>query len=88
MTRREQFDFMKAKHPDAVLLFRIGERYKAFQQDAATLGIILGLKVETVREDGKDLDVAWFNAPDLDTYLPQIIQTGTRVAICEDVKKD
>jgi ParB/RepB/Spo0J family partition protein len=88
MSRKEQFDYMKAKHPDAVLLFRIGERYKAFQQDAATLGIILGLKVETVREDGKDLDVAWFNAPDLDTYLPQIIRTGTRVAICEDVKKD
>jgi ParB/RepB/Spo0J family partition protein len=85
-TRREQFDFMKAKHPDAVLLFRIGERYKAFEQDAATLGIILGLKVETVREDGRDLDVAWFDAPELDTYLPQIVRTGTRVCICEDVK--
>jgi ParB/RepB/Spo0J family partition protein len=79
----KHYEGMKAKHSGALVLLRSGDRYKTYDADAATLGIILGLKVDTVRENEREHDVTWFDATDLDTYLPKIIKTGTRVALCD-----
>lgn len=79
-TRHER---MRAKEPDALLLFRVGERYKALGHDASTLGVLFGLKVETYRENGHEMDMTWFEASNIEAYLPKIIRCGYRVALCD-----
>lgn len=83
---QEQHGQLKSKHPDAVLLFRTGDNYVAYKEDAPTVSRILGLEVE----HGDQADTVSFPFRDLDTHLPKLIRAGQRVAICdqlEDVKQ-
>lgn len=82
----KQFDEMKAKHPDAILLFRRNDSYETFKQDAVRSGSILGIEVQTRKIDGQDMQVAGFKHHFLDMYLPKLVRAGARVAICEQLE--
>jgi len=84
----DQFDRMKEKHPDALLLFRTGNTYEIYRQDAKKVSEILGTPVST-RTVGKEknVDVASFPHEALDTYLPRLVRAGMRVAICEQLEE-
>ena len=75
---------MKAKHPDAILLFRVDEFYMSFGDDAVAVSEILGLTL-TRRSSVKDITErqAAFPAHSLDSYLPRLVRAGKRVAICD-----
>ena len=83
----DQFDRMKEKHPDALLLFRTGNTYEIYRQDAKKVSEILGTPV-SMRTVGKEknVDVASFPHEALDTYLPRLVRAGMRVAICEQLE--
>lgn len=74
-----QYEQMKQKHNDAMLLFRVGDFYELYEQDANTAAVTLGLTLTT--REGKSLCA--FPHTSLDTYLPEIVRAGYRVAICE-----
>lgn len=80
----EQYEEMKSKHPDAILLFRVGDFYEIFGEDAATASDVLGITL-TRRANGKNdyIPLAGFPRHALDTYLPKLVRAGHRVAICE-----
>ena len=82
-----QYQEMKKKHPDAVLLFRVGDFYEIFGKDAVTASEILGITL-TRRANGKDkyIELAGFPHHALDTYLPKLVRAGQRVAICEQLE--
>lgn len=81
-----QFSEMKKKHPDAVLLFRVGDFYELFKEDALAASVALGLTV-TYRVVGDDrVALAGFPHHALDTYLPRLVRSGHRVAICEQLE--
>ena len=79
---QEQYDRLKDKHPDTVLLFRTGDNYVAYKGDAQTASRILGLDVE----QGDKTDTVSFPYGDLDTHLPKLIRAGQRVAICDQLE--
>ena len=79
---QEQYDQLKGKHPDAVLLFRTGDNYVAYKEDAQTTSRILGLDVV----HGDKADIVSFHFGDLDTHLPKLIRAGQRVAICDQLE--
>ena len=81
------FEQMKSKHPDAVLLFRMGDFYGSFADDAKILSEVLGITL--TRTSAKDITAqqAAFPAHALDTYLPKIVRAGKRVAICDEPTK-
>ena len=83
----KQFVEMKAKHPDAVLLFRVGDFYETYLQDAVTASEILGITL-TRRSNGAAAatEMAGFPHHALDTYLPKLVRAGTRVAICDQLE--
>lgn len=83
----KQYFEMKAKHPDAVLLFRVGDFYETFSEDAVTASEILGITL-TRRANGAAayVELAGFPHHALDTYLPKLIRAGKRVAICEQLE--
>ena len=78
------FEAMKHKHPDTLLLFRMGDFYGSFADDAKTLSEVLGITL--TRTSAKDITAqqAAFLAASLDTYLPKIVRAGKRVAICDE----
>ena len=78
-----QYGEMKAKHPDAILLFRVDEFYMSFDDDAVAVSEILGIVL--TRTQAKDITErqAAFPAHSLDTYLPKLVRAGKRVAICD-----
>ena len=78
---------MKAKHSDAVLLFRMGDFYEAYGDDAKTASDVLGITL--TRRNAKDCteQMAGFPHHALDTYLPKLVRAGQRVAICDDITK-
>lgn len=80
----EQFKSLKEKHPDAVLLFRCGDFYEAYCEDAKSVSDILGITLTKRSSDG--LEMAGFPFHALDTYLPRIIRHGVRVAICDKLE--
>ena len=85
-----QFLDLKAKHPDAILLFRCGDFYETYSTDAVTASEILGITL-TKRNNGKNgamqaLEMAGFPHHALDTYLPKLIRAGKRVAICDQLE--
>lgn len=86
----QQYNKIKAKYPEALLLFRVGDFYETFGQDAITAANILGI-VLTARNNGSSkLELAGFPHHSLETYLPKLVRAGQRVAICdqlEDPKK-
>ncbi|MDE6135197.1 MAG: DNA mismatch repair protein MutS [Muribaculaceae bacterium] len=82
-----QYAEMKSKHPDAVLLFRVGDFYETFSEDAITASEILGITL-TRRANGSAqyVELAGFPHHALDTYLPKLVRAGKRVAICEQLE--
>lgn len=83
----QQYQEMKKKHPDAILLFRVGDFYEIFGKDAVTASEILGITL-TRRQTGLDsrIELAGFPHHALDTYLPKLVRAGKRVAICEQLE--
>ena len=83
----KQFVEMKAKHPDAILLFRVGDFYETYLQDAVTASEILGITL-TRRSNGAAAatEMAGFPHHALDTYLPKLVRAGKRVAICDQLE--
>ena len=83
----KQYFEMKAKHPDAVLLFRVGDFYETFSEDAIQASEILGITL-TRRANGvaQSVELAGFPHHALDTYLPKLVRAGKRVAICEQLE--
>lgn len=82
----KQFDEMKRKHPDAILLFRAGNYYETYCDDAIKAKQILGLDTESRVYGGVKTNVASFQHDALDTYLPKLVRAGMRVAICEQLE--
>lgn len=82
----KQFDEMKKKHPDAILLFRAGNYYETYREDAIKAKQILGLDTEPRVCGGVKTNVASFQHDALDTYLPKLVRAGMRVAICEQLE--
>ena len=83
----KQYEEMKRKHPDAVLLFRVGDFYETFSEDAVIASDILGITL-TRRANGANnyVELAGFPHHALDTYLPKLVRAGKRVAICEQIQ--
>ena len=83
----KQYHDIKSKHPDAILLFRVGDFYEMYGIDAITGAGILGI-VQTKRSNGSAADVAMAGFPHhaLDTYLPKLVRAGKRVAICDQLE--
>ncbi len=83
----KQYLEMKRRHPDAILLFRVGDFYETFSDDAITASEILGITL-TRRANGtaQEVELAGFPHHALDTYLPKLVRAGKRVAICEQLE--
>lgn len=83
----KQYYSIKAKHPDAILLFRVGDFYETFGEDAIRASEILGITL-TKRANGSAsfVELAGFPYHALDTYLPRLVRAGQRVAICEQLE--
>lgn len=81
----ETFNELKAKHPDAVILFRVGDFYESRFDDAKKIADVLGLTL--TRQAKTKMDLAGFPYHALDTYLPKLIRAGLRVAICDDISE-
>lgn len=83
----KQYNAIKAKHPNALLLFRVGDFYETFGEDAVVASRILGI-VLTKRSNGAaaDMELAGFPHHSLDTYLPKLVRAGQRVAICDQLE--
>ena len=83
----KQFFELKAKHPDAVMLFRCGDFYETYSEDAIVASEILGITL-TKRANGqaKHVEMAGFPFHALDTYLPKLVRAGKRVAICDQLE--
>lgn len=83
----KQYNDLKQKHPDALLLFRCGDFYETYKEDAVKASNILGITLtkhsKRMDEEGKPLKMAGFPYHALDTYLPKLIRAGERVAICD-----
>lgn len=81
----KQWKELKGKHPDALLLFRIGDFYEMYKQDAKRGSEVLGITLTKMNES-KDFHLAGFPHQALDTYLPKLIRAGERVAICDQLE--
>ena len=81
-----QYNRIKAKHPDALLLFRIGDFYETFGEDAIKTSKILGIVLTARNNGGSKIELAGFPYHSLDTYLPKLVRAGQRVAICEQLE--
>ncbi len=82
-----QYFQVKAKHPDAVLLFRVGDFYETFGEDAVQASQVLGIVLTSRNNGGSDIELAGFPHHSLDLYLPKLVKAGYRVAICEQLEK-
>lgn len=83
-----QFYDLKAKHPDAVLLFRCGDFYETYSKDAVTAARVLGITLTHRSNKGRtgQIEMAGFPHHALDTYLPRLVRAGYRVAICDQLE--
>ena len=83
----KQYNAIKAKYPDALLLFRVGDFYETFKEDAIKASRVLGI-VLTKRANGKasHIELAGFPHHSLETYLPKLVRAGHRVAICDQLE--
>lgn len=86
----KQYNDLKQKHPDALLLFRCGDFYETYKEDAVKASNILGITLtkhsKRMDEEGMPLKMAGFPYHALDTYLPKLIRAGERVAICDQLE--
>ncbi len=83
----KQYNEVKQKHPDAILLFRVGDFYETFGEDAITISKILGIVLTARNNGGSKIELAGFPYHSVDLYLPKIVKAGYRVAICEQLEK-
>ena len=83
----KQYNQIKARHPEAMLLFRVGDFYETFGEDAVKASRILGI-ILTKRKNGAaaDMELAGFPYHSLETYLPKLVRAGQRVAICDQLE--
>ncbi len=83
----KQYNQIKARHPEALLLFRVGDFYETFREDAIKTSKILGI-ILTKRKNGTaaEIELAGFPHHSLDTYLPKLVRAGQRVAICDQLE--
>jgi DNA mismatch repair protein MutS len=83
----KQYNTFKAKYPDAILLFRVGDFYETFSTDARTAAGVLGITL-TKRSNGKatEVELAGFPYHALDTYLPKLVRAGYKVAVCDQLE--
>ena len=82
-----QYIQVKTKYPDAVLLFRVGDFYETFGEDAVKASRALGITLTSRNNGGSDVELAGFPYHSLDVYLPRLVRAGYRVAICEQMEK-
>ena len=82
-----QYVEMKAKHPDAVLLFRVGDFYESFGDDAKIVSDVCGLVLTRTQAQDITAEQAAFPAHALDSYLPKLVRAGKRVAICDQLSE-
>jgi len=82
----QQYNGIKAKYPDAVLLFRVGDFYETFGEDAIRASKILGIVLTKRANGSSNIELAGFPHHSLDTYLPKLVRAGCRVAICDQLE--
>lgn len=82
-----QYNKVKAKHPEALLLYRVGDFYETFGEDAVKTAQVLGITLTSRNNGGSDIELAGFPYHSVDTYLPRLVRAGYRVAICEQLEK-
>ena len=78
---KRHFKELKEKHPDRLLLFRTGDFYESFEEDAEVTARVLGI---TLTKDKEGIRQAMFPHYELDTYLPKLIKEGHRIGICDE----
>lgn len=83
----QQYNQVKAKHPESLLLFRVGDFYETFGEDAVKAAQVLGIVLTSRNNGGSDVELAGFPYHSLDMYLPRLVKAGYRVAICEQLEK-
>ena len=83
----KQYNDIKAKYPDALLLFRVGDFYETFGEDAIKISSILGIVLTSRNNGGSNVELAGFPHHSLDIYLPRLVREGYRVAICDQLEK-
>ncbi len=82
----KQFNALKAKYPGTILLFRVGDFYETFGDDAIVAAKILGIVLTNRNNGGSKLELAGFPHHSLDTYLPKLVRAGKRVAVCDQLE--
>jgi DNA mismatch repair protein MutS len=82
-----QYFSLKKKHDNAILLFRVGDFYETFGEDAVLASSILNIVLTSRNNGGSDIELAGFPYHSLDTYLPKLVKAGQRVAVCEQLEK-
>ncbi len=82
----KQYNAIKAKYPDALLLFRVGDFYETFGEDAIRAAGILGIVLTNRNNGGEKTELAGFPHHSLNTYLPKLVKAGERVAICDQLE--
>nr|WP_299385149.1 DNA mismatch repair protein MutS [Allomuricauda sp.] len=82
----QQYNAIKTKHPDALLLFRVGDFYETFGEDAVKASKILGIILTHRNNGGDKTELAGFPHHSLNTYLPKLVKAGQRVAICDQLE--
>ncbi|TXB66951.1 DNA mismatch repair protein MutS [Vicingus serpentipes] len=82
----KQYNTIKAKYPDAMLLFRVGDFYETFGADAIRAANVLGITLTARNNGGSKLELAGFPHHSLNTYLPKLVRAGMRVAICDQLE--
>ena len=82
-----QYNKVKAKYPEALLLYRVGDFYETFGEDAVKTAQVLGITLTSRNNGGSDTELAGFPYHSVDTYLPRLVRAGYRVAICEQLEK-
>src|SRR5690625_8038776 len=81
----KQYSQIKSKYPDAILLFRVGDFYEFFGEDAIKAANILGIILTSRNNGGSNIEMAGFPHHSVDFYLPTLVRAGFRVAICEQL---
>ncbi len=82
----KQYNGIKTKYPDAILLFRVGDFYETFGEDAVKASKVLGIILTKRNNGGENKELAGFPHHSLDTYLPKLVKAGYRVAICDQLE--
>ena len=83
----KQYNSIKSKHPDALLLFRVGDFYETFGKDAITASNILGITLTARNNGSSKIELAGFPHHSIGTYLPKLVKAGQRVAVCDQLEK-